>query len=145
METSQKKFNVAFVIVFALIGTILLIAGIFIIASHSNFKKTAIKTQAKIVYITSHRHSDGDVDHSVYVEFKVDDKIYSGNLGFYSSNMKTGKYVDIYYNPSNPSDFKSSSIGILGIIFIGLGTIFYLVSLREILKPTTHNKKQPIN
>lgn len=130
----MKNFseNLVFTI-FAFIGIIIIVGGIFLQISNTNFKKTAIKTQAEITDIITRRDSDGDTSHIVYVEFEVNDIKYSGSLGSYSSSMYIGKSIDIYYNPLNPNNFKSSTSTFVGLFVIGFGMIFSLIGGIKIL------------
>ena len=129
MKTLTEKF---IFIIFALIGAGLIMGGAFAISSNEKFKETAIKTQATIVDIDTHTDTDGDTSHTVYVEFEVDNNTYDGVLGYYSSGMYIGGQTDIYYDPLNPNNFKSSSNGFVGILLIGMGLVFFLIGAGSI-------------
>lgn len=124
MKTLAEKFIFT---IFAIVGAAIIMGGVFWISSNSRFKETAIETQATIVDIDTYRDSDGETHHTVYVEFEVDNNIYEGTLGYYSSNMYIGGQTDIYYDPLNPNDFKSTSNDFGGIILVGMGLIFFVI------------------
>lgn len=145
MKTFEKKFNIALFIELTLLGLILITGCIYGIIYNTTFKKTAIKTQAKIVDITKHYSIKGtyglDTHHTVYVEFKVDNQVYSGELNSYSSNMYIGKYTDIYYDPLNPYNFRTASNknNIASIIFFAIATILSFIGLRGLFKHIVSN------
>ena len=113
-------------ILFTLIGLVFIGAGAYIIYEDAEFKESSKETTATITGIDS-RGSGDDTEYIVYVEFEVDGTTVSGTFGSYNSLMKTGDSVSVYYNPENPSDFRSGSISIVGIIFIGIGGVFFVV------------------
>lgn len=138
MKTLREKLVF---IIFAIVGAGLIMGGAFAISSNLKFKETAIKTQATIMDIDTHRDSDGDTSHTVYVEFEVDNNTYDGTLGYYSSGMYIGGKTDIYYDPLNPNNFRSSSNDFLGIILIGMGLIFFFIGAGSIFNAIAKKNK----
>jgi hypothetical protein len=67
------------------------------------------------------------------VEFYVDDEKIEGRLSFYSSGMDEGEKVTVFYDPDDPSDFKSKSEGTR--IFVVLGFIGVAFALFGFLPP----------
>ncbi len=123
----MKKFLKIFGGLFVATGLVILIVSICIIISTNKFVKTAVETTATIIRIDSKRDSDGDTSHTAIVEFSVDGQMYSGSLNYYTSSMYVGKKETIYYNPSNPSDFKGKGNEVLAYIMIIMGIVFMLI------------------
>jgi hypothetical protein len=114
-------------VIFSIVGLALIVLSIYVYFDNKKFMADAEKAEATITQITSKRDSDGDIRHTVYVEFEVDGELYEGSLGFYSSSMYEGKTVDVYYDPENPGDFRGEGSSFLSVFLIVLGLIFFLV------------------
>lgn len=123
----MKKFMKIFGGLFFAIGLIILIVGISFAISTNKFMKTAVSTTATITRIDSSRDSDGDTNHIVKVEFKVDGKTYDGELNYYTSSMYVGKTETVYYDPSNPYHFKGKGGEVVNYIMPIMGIIFMLI------------------
>lgn len=145
----MKNFKEKLVfLIFALVGAGLIVGGAFFISSNNKFKETAVQTQAEIIDIDRHYDSDGETSYTVYVEFEVDGKKYEGPLGYYSSGMYVGDKTDIYYNPLNPNDFRSTTTGVAGILLIGMGIVFFFIGGGNIISSISKsniNKKLLVN
>lgn len=127
---------------FFTIGIFFVGAGIFVKISYDNFLKTAVKTTATITSIGASHDNDGDVNHSVIVEFVVDGKTYSGELNYYSSSMRIGREETIYYNPENPNDFRSKGGSFLIWLFIFIGGLFAGIGIILIIVMIVQSKKK---
>ena len=80
--------------IFALVGTIFVIAGIFWMISGIRFRENAAEVMAVISEIDTYRDSDGDTNHKVYVNYSYDGNTYNDiPLGEYSSGMYEGKEI----------------------------------------------------
>lgn len=114
-------------LIFALlivVGAALIVAGIYLWRENDKFMQTARPANATITNITTRTDSDGDTIHDVFVSFTVNGKRYNGKLNYYVTGMRSGQTVQIYYNPSNPANFRSHNSHFSGIIVIGMGVIF---------------------
>ena len=139
MKNKQPKV----VLIIILAGLGLLIAGILVQINSKNFAQNANEATATITRIEmdSRTDSDGDTttDYTVFVEFEVDGKIYSGRLGFYSVGMYEGGTVTVLYNIDNPQNFRSKSgdtffyilLIILGIAVLAFGIIAFINSVKK--------------
>jgi len=128
------------IIIFLLAGLGLLIAGILVQNNSKNFAQHAKEATATITQIDYDYHTDSDGDtttnYTVYVEFEVDGKTYSGRLGFYSAGMYEGGTVTVLYDIGNPQNFRSKSgdtfiyilLVLVGIAVMAIGLIFFLNS-----------------
>lgn len=117
--------------IFALVGTIFVIAGIFWMISGIRFRENAAEVMAVISEIDTYRDSDGDTNHKVYVNYSYDGNTYNDiPLGEYSSGMYEGKEIELLVDPVNPSRISTQLGSIIGSsVFIGMGGIFALVGI----------------
>lgn len=113
--------------VFMFIGLAVIALGIYLFVDNRAFMEGAEKTEAIITQIDTRQDSDGDEHHTVYVEFEVDGRSYSGDLGFYTSSMRRGKAVTVYYDPDDPGYFRGSGSSFLGIFVSAFGLVFILI------------------
>lgn len=130
MKNKNAIVNIVFWI-FAVIGIIFFIVGIIWLVSGSRFKQNAVEVSAVIQEIKSYRDSDGDIRHSVYVNYSYNGQYYEAvNLSEYSSSMYVGKEITIMIDPDNPGK-NMTNLGLyLGpAIFVGIGVIFACVGI----------------
>lgn len=124
MKTEKLLFGI-----FAIIGALIILGGFKLQEVTTEFLEIAQTTTAQITDIDVYHDSDGDSHHTVFVEFDVDNKEYSGTLNEYNSGMYIGKDITVYYDPQNPNNFKSSSSKFSGYLLSGFGAIFFLVGI----------------
>lgn len=139
MKTEKILFGI-----FAIIGALIIFGGFKVQESNTEFLEIAQTTMAEITDIDVYHDSDGDSNHTVYVEFNVENKEYSGILNEYNSGMYIGKEVTVYYDPQNPNNFKSSGSKYAGYLVSGFGLIFFLVGaipLGVMAKKSNNSKK----
>ena len=122
MKTEKILFGI-----FAIIGTLIILAGFKVQEISAEFIANSQVTNAQITDIDAYRDSDGDYHHNVLVEFNIDNNEYSGTLNEYNSGMYIGKEVPVYYDPQNPNNFRGSGAKYAGYFVCGFGTIFFLV------------------
>ena len=144
MKKKSKNPTLLIFLMFATIGVILFGIGIALFVSDKNFKSTAKETEAKITDIYTSRDSDGDTSHTVYVSYSIKGQEYSGRLNYYTSGMREGQNVTIYYDPANPGDFRGGGaavalyiLGIMGIVFFIVG----FIGLRSQIKRKAMKKR----
>jgi len=126
-------------LIFAIVGAGFIIGGIAAAVSAADFRKTAEQAAAVVtnIHTETYRNRDGKTktSHTVYVEFFVNGERYVGTLDYYSEGMAAGKTVNIYYNPNNPGDFRSSGGGSLHSIFLFVfGLSFFLIGFVNLYK-----------
>lgn len=138
----KKHINWIFGIIFLIVGIGVMVAFVFIKKDTDEFMKDAKETIAEIIEIKMEYDSlNEEYDYTVYVEFKVDGKIYSGMLNEYNSSMREGDEVTIYYDPYDPQTFKSSGTGIFIYIFLLVGAIFAIIGAVLIISEIKKSKK----
>ena len=146
MKTKINK-NKVFSFLFAGFGLLFLIIGIVIFTvSHINFvklKEIGIKTDG----IISSINYSGD-NTNVFITFKTNDgKDITTGINYYDSNMYTGKYVKIYYDPINPEKITLISENfnlIFLLLFSGIGSVFFIIGIVFIKKNITFGKQRDI-
>lgn len=121
---------------FFLFGLIFAGAGIGIWKSNNDFFKTAKETTAIIEDIQTHHSYDrkkgkSTTSHSVYVCYTINGIQYKDiRLDHYSSSMKEGKKITVYYQEDDPYEVQTKGGGIfLPLLFVLLGTIAAVVGL----------------
>ena len=122
-----------------IIPVVLLVAGVlFLILGIGNVQKRNdyLTTNAVITKIEIHEDDvgeDGSTDADVYVEYTVNGKKYSNELGEYMSSFTEGAAIEIYYNPQNPDEIFSASM-FFPVVFIVVGGILSLISVFFVVK-----------
>ena len=93
----------------------------------------AIKTEATIVDIKEKVEYDSfdeeyDTDYTVFISYEVDGERYENvKLSYYTSTMSIGGKVTIYYDPLNPTEFRSKyGLNVVGIVLYVVGGILAL-------------------
>ena len=135
-----KKAEWLFGIIFSVVGLIFFIAGIAMTSYDTNFKKDALETTAVISSIETYRDSDGDTSHKVYVKYTVDGKEYEERLNYYSSGMRMGNEIQIYYKPEQPNrilgksefSFPGLIFSLMGFICAAIGLVFIFNKVMKI-------------
>lgn len=119
-------------IMFAILGVIFIIVGLFTVKNVLNYenKIDTVGTITKI--ITYHRGTD-DESHEVYVSYTVDGENYESRLGSYASSFYEGKEIEMYYDKDDPSKIGVKSLDLLVWLFPALGLIFVILGGREII------------
>ena len=138
----MEKINLLFGIWFSAFAALVLIIDACIFISWLDFKKNCSVTEAVIVDIySSYNSSDDSTNYRVTVEYFVDGVLYRERLDYYSSSMRVGQYVNVYYDPENPSRMKSDPsitcalmlIFVLAFGGVGGGFLIYEFRLKKIV------------
>lgn len=100
-----------------------------------------VKTKALITQIESDYGASDSPSYTVHVEYVVDGQLYAGISDVHVSGYKTGKRIDIYYNPDNPTEFHGD-VPVVGYFFTGIGGVSCLFSL-IMLASAVKARKEP--
>ncbi len=123
IKSAEGTLNI-FGIVFLLVGIIMIVASIMMFVNNKQFEAHAEKTMAVITEIDRYTTGSGDdrtIHHDVYVEYRVDRKVYNRMLNTYNSSMYEGKEIEVMYNPDNPDDVRvNENVGSVILIIMGL-------------------------
>lgn len=123
-----------FPMIFGIIGLIALVICIIYYNYQKNFYENAKSTTA---VITGFR-SDGDST-TALVTYQVDGQSYTSRLNYYSSTMKRGQEMTVYYDPSNPVNVESKGAStflivillIFAVVFGGFAIAFVLIGANK--------------
>lgn len=140
----KKDFGtVLFSVFFIVFGGIFFAAGAFILKSNLDFKKDAVIVNAEIVDIESYRDRDGDRHYTVYVSYSIGGEYYSYvSLDSYTAGMHVGKMIDVYVNPSSPSQAKSAGdIYLFPAVFVLMGGVVMTIGMVVAIRAMKQGRK----
>ena len=92
-------------------------------------KVTAVITEIEYYY---DRTEDTEKMENVFVEYYVDNKLYTGTLKETSINMYEGKKVDIFYNIDNPNEFIQNNKVTNGL-FKYFGYLIFIIGIGQLV------------
>ncbi len=122
-NNSSKKtkiFMILFAIIFLVIGAVLFYRGY-------STKDKGVKLNATITRIdveTTYRNGEREKDYDVYIDYTYNEEKFT-NISYpvYSSGMKEGKQIEVTINPSNPTEFYTSTSD----MFLGGGFMLFAI------------------
>ncbi len=126
---NNKVVNKLSLLPFVITGLVFLIAGILLYVNQQSFYNNSIKTEANIISI----NKDSD-ECKIVIEFKADGKSFKGELTNCNLVSESDKTISIFYNKTNPSNFKTYKNYTISIIFISVGTIITILSTISLIK-----------
>lgn len=122
-------------IIFAIVGSIFVIIGGFLVIKTMAFKMNAEEVMALITDIDSYAEE-------VAVQYEFEGYMFNITLDTYSSSMREGKWIPIYVNKDEPMEVVEPGTNLgLGIGFVGMGLIAVLVSVIPVLNGRKAEKK----
>ena len=136
LRLKRNFFTSLFIIAFGILYVFFSTNGL---QEKKEFLKKSVKTEATIVDIEYEFVNDEKNIDEVYVEYIVNNKLYTGTLNEISSNMYIGKKVDIYYNPSNPQEFVQNDeftnnlFKYMGYFILMVGVIAIISAIKELI------------
>lgn len=114
--------------IFAIVGLVMIVLGIFLTIETSEFRKTAIETTAEVISVGRDTDTDGDIHYNVYVSYNVGNEVYESSYST-SSYTREGSSITVYYDPENPTDMRTSTSNLFGIIMSVMGIVFSVIGL----------------
>ena len=125
LKKKVNLFGIIFPLVFGLVGAIFTVIGIVIYINGKQFFKTALPAEAVI----SDFKSGSDDSSTAIVTFRTQEgKELSAPLDYYSSGMKYGDRMTVYYSPQNPLKIKTRGGHLFGsICFAVIGVVFLCI------------------
>lgn len=129
----KVKFGTLFGgLIFFVVGIMIAVVGFVADESNKEFMETAKETEGVISDIETYRSGSGKrrkTSHRAYVTYEVDGVRYEDiRLSYYSSSMRIGKKITLYYDPLNPTEVKvAGESKFVKIITLVMGSIFALV------------------
>lgn len=92
-----------------------------------------VSTKAKIEKIEKHteRHRRKTSTHyRVIVSYLANDKVYTNELGAYSSSMSEGDSITVQYNPKNVTEIRSTDVEyVISVVFITVGGVLLISAM----------------
>ena len=138
----ENKVEYLVWIIFASIGAIFVVVGLFAFGYITNYKNK-VDTVGTITEIsTYHSNNKNNREYEVYVSYNVDGKEYESKLNSYSSSFYEGKEINIYYDKDNPNKICVKSLDLLFLIFPGVGLIFLTIGGIGILVKINKRKSE---
>ncbi len=123
--TNDKKVITLCGLIFLLVGTILL-AALLIMQAKAIPKADRVDTTAVITDIDSHGTAKNK-HYDVIVSYTADGQQYRRELGYYSSSMREGETISIYYDRNNPERISAKGGDALLIFTSGFVAVFVLL------------------
>lgn len=124
-------FLCTFFACFALLGAVFLTVGGFWAHSDAQFFASALQTKGEIVRFSS----DTDGHQHPVVAYSVDGEEYRQQLNYYSSSMRAGDAVTMYYAADAPHQARGKGVS-GGAVFLLVGGIFFLIGAVGFLSAT---------
>ena len=127
----KKIIPIIFFLVFAVIGVGMLIGSFSILNMETSAMDGAEEITAYITDIQTHRDSDGDVDHDVFVTYEYGGVTYEDQkITSYSSDMYIGEELTLFYNPLRPTLLTVKGHEYFGFrMTLFMGIVFFLVGI----------------
>ena len=123
-----KIFMILFASIFLLVGAFMLYRGIT-----TKDKGVAVTaTISRIDVETRISNGERERDYDVYLDYIYNNEKFT-NISYpvYTSGMHEGEKLDVKLNPSNPTEFYTSSSDILmGAFFVVFSLIFIIILLK---------------
>lgn len=123
---SQKRIEFILGLVFSLLGVILVFSGINKTISNNNFKRENTQIEATVTDSNSNNKYTA-------VSFFIDEKEYNSISKTYSSQIKTGDKITIFYSKENPNIIFIENGNTNGGVFIGIGIVLLAIGLSSVL------------
>lgn len=108
---------------FALLGFVFLLIGCIWLQNERAFFASAESVQGEIVSFASH----GDGDWHPIVRYTASDAVYETEINVYSSSMRTGDTMTVYYDAQAPQSAKV--LFYFSAIFLSIGGLFFLIGI----------------
>jgi len=106
------------------VAALLLVIAVLVGLFGNRFMKTAEKATAEIINI----QANGD-SHVVTVRYTDKGGVSrQAQLNSYNASMRIGQFLEIYYQPDNPSSVRTGGSSWIVILIVGgMGVVFFLV------------------
>ncbi len=109
--------------IFFTLGMLFVVIGLALFVPAYSRQQEYIPAKAEITQIY---FAEKD-DHTVIVQYTVNDTVYTSELNFYSSSFSVGQEIDILYSPENPQKIAAKNSALLFLILPGIGAVFVLL------------------
>ena len=139
----QKNKSVTITnILFAVIGSVFFVIGVFLLVRTATFKANADEVMALITDIRTYEDSDDEEEHEVDVKYEYEGLTFYTTLDTYSAGMYEGKWIPILVNKDDSTDVVEPGTNlIIGIVFTAVGGLSILVGAVSFFKEQKSRKK----
>lgn len=132
--------------VFGLVGVVFMGVGYFWYSSTADFVDEAVHTTGTVTELVLRRTSDSRAYHPAitFVDRQGESISFISNTGSSSPDYSKGDIIDILYLANKPQNAKINGFFSLwggSLIFGGLGSIFFLISVGLVIYPIMKKRK----
>lgn len=121
------------ILILCIIGSVFVAGGIWWMSGIQRINMEYVSTKAKIEKIekhTEHYRTKTSTHYRVFVSYLADEKVYTNELGAYSSSMNEGDSITIQYNPKKVTEIRSTDVEyIISTVFIVLGGVLLVSAM----------------
>lgn len=121
------------ILILCLIGSGFVAGGVWWMSGIKRINTEYVSTKAKIEKIEKHteRHRRKTSTHyRVIVSYLANDKVYTNELGAYSSSMSEGDSITVQYNPKNVTEIRSTDVEyVISVVFIAVGGVLLISAM----------------
>lgn len=139
----MKRDHMAKRLMFAGVGLLFAIVGIFVLVWTIQNNNKAVEVDAVISQVKTTRSHSGSKSKSTttaYVNYVYEGERYTDvPMGYYDFTMEEGKHIKALIDPDNPGVCYGTGSLILPIVFICFGSIFVIIGLFVSLEGKTVN------
>jgi Protein of unknown function (DUF3592) len=150
MTKEDVTFFRLFGSIFAGVGSIFVISGLFIALNTRSFVGKGISTQGTVIDVVRHtsRDSNGRSSTTYYPVVKFtpssgEPVIFEANSGSNPPTHRRGQKIDVLYNPQEPESATINSwldLWFLPTMFMGMGSLFVVIGGIPLVKSFLPNK-----
>lgn len=115
-----KRVFLAVGIIFTIVGLVFLGVAVGTFFSSQKFYEHAVSAEGEISKISRDQ---------VYVSYEAEGEEFDSRLGFYSSAMRVGDPITVYYHPEDPSVIRTKSSRMISWIFGGVGAAVLITGI----------------
>lgn len=121
------------ILILCLIGSVFVAGGVWWMSGIQRINMEYVSTKAKIEKIEKHTEryrTKTSTHYRVFVSYLANDKVYTNELGAYSSFMNEGDSIQIQYNPKEVTEIRSIDVEyIISIVFIVVGGVLLISAM----------------
>lgn len=121
------------ILILCIVGSVFVAGGIWWMAGIKRINNEYVFTKAKIEKIEKHTEryrTKTSTHYRVFVSYMANDKVYTNELGAYSSSMNEGDSIQIQYNPKEVTEIRSTDVEyIISTVFIVLGGVLLVSAM----------------
>lgn len=121
------------ILILCLIGSVFVAGGVWWMSGIQRINMKYVSTKAKIEKIEKHTEryrTKTSTHYRVFVSYLANDKVYTNELGAYSSFMNEGDSIQIQYNPKEVTEIRSIDVEyIISIVFIVVGGVLLISAM----------------